>query len=86
MEWSEAVAVEGHESPDDDIKAIAKASAEDVARVARQYLTFNEAITAVLTPQASGKPISSSSLRWPGVPGLQADSRGGASRLGREGA
>ncbi len=62
MEWSEAVAVEGHESPDDDIKAIAKASAEDVARVARQYLTFNEAITAVLTPQASGKPISSSSF------------------------
>ena len=39
MEWSEAVAIEGRESPDDDIQAIAKASAEDVGRVARQYLT-----------------------------------------------
>ena len=62
MEWSQAVAVEGHESPDDDIKAIAKASAEDVARVARQYLSFEGAITAVLTPQPSGKPISSSAF------------------------
>src|SRR5208337_3714155 len=62
MEWSEAVAIEGRESPDDDIQAIAKASPADVGRVARQYLTSNEAITAVLTPQASGKPISSSSF------------------------
>jgi zinc protease len=62
MEWSEAVAIEGRESPDDDIQAIAKASPADVGRVARQYLTFDQAITAVLTPQASGKPISSSSF------------------------
>jgi len=62
MEWSDALAVEGRQSPDDDIQAIAKASAADVGRVARQYLTFNEAITAVLTPQAGGKPISSSSF------------------------
>jgi zinc protease len=62
MEWSAAVAIEGRQSPDDDIQAIAKASEEDVGRVARQCLTFNEAITAVLTPQASGKPISSSSF------------------------
>jgi len=62
MEWSEAVAVEGRESPDDDIQAIAKASAADVGRVASQYLNPDAAITAVLTPQASGKPISSSSF------------------------
>jgi zinc protease len=62
MEWSEAVAVEGHESPDDDIQAIAKASPADVDRVARQYLTFDEAVTAVLTPQPSGKAVSSSSF------------------------
>ena len=62
MEWSQAVAIEGRESPDDDIQAITKATPADVGRVARQYLTFNEAITAVLTPQASGKPVSSSSF------------------------
>jgi zinc protease len=62
MEWSAAVAVEGRQSPDEDIQAIAKASAEDVARVARQYLNPQVAITAVLTPQASGKPTSSSSF------------------------
>ena len=62
MEWSEAVAIEGRESPDEDIQAIAKASAADVGRVARQYLNFDEAITAVLTPQPSGKPISSSAF------------------------
>ena len=62
MEWSEAVAVEGRESPDEDIQAIAKASTEDVGRVARQYLNFDAAITAVLTPQPSGKPVSSSTF------------------------
>lgn len=62
MEWSAAVAVEGRQSPDEDIQAIAKASAADVNRVARQYLNPQSTITAVLTPQASGKPISSSSF------------------------
>jgi zinc protease len=62
MEWSRAVAVEGRESPDNDIQAIAKASAEDVARVARQYLSFDGAVTAVLTPQPSGKAISSNAF------------------------
>lgn len=62
MEWSEALAVEGRQSPDEDIQAIAKASAGDVGRVARQYLNFDSAITAVLTPQESGKPTTSSSF------------------------
>jgi zinc protease len=62
MEWSDAVAVEGRDSPDQDIQAIAKASLADVNRVARQYLDPDAAITAVLTPQASGKPITSSSF------------------------
>ena len=55
MEWSDAVAVEGRRSPDEDIQAIAKATTGDVNRVAAQYLKFNEAITAVLTrrPRAS---------------------------------
>jgi zinc protease len=62
MAWSGAVAVEGRESPDEDIQAIAKASAADVGRVARQYLNAHEAITAVLTPQPSGKAVSSSAF------------------------
>ena len=62
MAWSEAVAVEGRQSPDDDIQAIAKVSSADVCRLARQYLTSEEAITAVLTPQPSGKPVSSSAF------------------------
>ncbi len=57
--WSQAVAVEGRESPDDDIKAIQKVTVEDVNRVAARYLRMGESIDAVLTPQVSGKPVSS---------------------------
>jgi zinc protease len=61
MAWSQAVAIEGRQSPDEDIQAIAKVSAADVSRVARQFLT-SETITAVLTPQPSGKAVSSSTF------------------------
>jgi len=57
--WSQAVAVEGHDSPEDDVRAIQKVTATDVERVARRYLNFNHAISAVLQPQSSGKPILS---------------------------
>ncbi len=57
--WSQALAVEGRNSPDDDIKAIRAVTADDVNRVARQYLANDSALTAILTPQASGKPVSS---------------------------
>jgi zinc protease len=60
--WSQAVAVEGRNSPDDDIAAIRKVTVEDVNRVARQYLGFDHAISAILTPQPSDKPISSKSF------------------------
>ena len=62
MTWSQAVAVEGRKSPDDDVLAIQEASLADVNRVARQYLTVDHAVTAVLKPQPSGKPVSSSSF------------------------
>jgi zinc protease len=62
MTWSHAVAVEGRKSPGDDILAIEKVAAADVNRVARQYLTFDHAVTAVLKPQPSGKPTSSKSF------------------------
>ncbi len=57
--WSQAVAVEGRESPDDDIKAIQKVTVEDVNRVAAKYLQTGASIEAVLTPEVSGKPVSS---------------------------
>jgi zinc protease len=57
--WSQALAVEGRTSPDDDIEAIKKVTAEDVNRVAREFLRNDLAITAVLTPRPSGKPVAS---------------------------
>ncbi|HTQ49113.1 MAG TPA: pitrilysin family protein [Candidatus Acidoferrales bacterium] len=60
--WSDAVAVEGRQSPDDDIDAIRRVTVTDVNRVAQQYLDFDHAISAILTPQPSGKPISSKSF------------------------
>ncbi len=62
MEWSNALAVEGRQSPEDDIRAIEQVSVDDVNRVARQYLAPSGAIQAVLTPQPSGKPLSSKSF------------------------
>jgi zinc protease len=59
MAWVHAVAVEGRQSPDDDLRAIEKVTVADVNRVAREYLAFDHAITAVLTPQSSGGPLSS---------------------------
>jgi zinc protease len=59
MAWSQAVAIEGKNSPDDDLKAIERVTAADVNRVARQYLTLDSAVTAILTPQPSGAPVSS---------------------------
>jgi zinc protease len=59
MEWSNALAVEGRQSPEDDIRAIEKVTTEDVNRVAKKYLAQANAIVAVLTPQPSGKPTSS---------------------------
>jgi zinc protease len=58
MEWSQAVAVEGRRSPDEDVEAIRQVTVADVNRVAAKYLDLNQAVTAILTPQPSGKPLS----------------------------
>jgi zinc protease len=58
MAWSQAVAVEGRRSPDDDIEAIKRVTPEDVNRAARRYLDLDNAIVAVLTPQPSGQAVA----------------------------
>ena len=57
--WSTAVAIEGRNSPEDDINLFRAVSVDDVNRVARKYLDFDHAISAILTPTPSDKPISS---------------------------
>jgi zinc protease len=59
QEWSQALAVEGRTSPQDDVEAIKKVTVADVNRVARKYLTNDSAIVGVLTPHESGSPIAS---------------------------
>jgi len=56
--WSQAIAVEDRSSPDDYIAAIRTVTVEDVNRVLREYLVNDTAITAVLTPRSSGKPVA----------------------------
>jgi zinc protease len=56
--WSQALAVEGRSSPDDDIAAIKRVTVEDVNRVLRQYLVNDTAVTAVLTPRQQRKPVA----------------------------
>jgi zinc protease len=56
--WSEALAFQGLQSPDDMAQAFRAVTAADVDRVARLYLDDQHAVTAVLTPQTSGKPVS----------------------------
>lgn len=57
--WSQALAVEGRNSPQDDVDAIARVSVADVNRVAHTYLDVDHAVVGILTPSASGKPVSS---------------------------
>ncbi|WP_188055483.1 M16 family metallopeptidase [Oryzomonas rubra] len=57
--WSQALALEGRSSPDDDIKAISKVTVDDVNRVARNFLINDTAITAIMTPRPSGNPVES---------------------------
>ena len=62
-EWSQALAIEGRSSPDDDIEAIKKVTVADVNRVAKKYITNDSAIVVVLTPQESGNPVASENSR-----------------------
>jgi len=58
MAWSQALAIEGRQSPQEDVTAVQQVSVDDVNRVARQYLNLDQAVTAILTPQPSGAPTA----------------------------
>jgi zinc protease len=57
--WSEALAVEGRMSPDEDVAAIRAVQVADVNRVAKQYLLEQNSVTATLKPVPSGGPVAS---------------------------
>jgi zinc protease len=56
--WSQAVAAEGRQSPDEAIEALKRVTLADVNRVAKQYLQ-GTAIVATLKPAASGEAVAS---------------------------
>ncbi len=56
--WSESLASEGRNSPEDDVEAMKKVTPEDVNRVAKKYLVDQESISAELKPQPTGAPVS----------------------------
>ena len=60
--WSDAVAVNQNNSPDEELDMLKKVTLEDVNRVARKYLYLHHANYAVLSPEPSGKPISRKSF------------------------
>lgn len=62
-EWSQALAVEGRNSPNDNIEAIKKVTVADVNRVAKKYLTKDTGVVAILTPRKSGNPVASESSK-----------------------
>ncbi len=56
--WADAVALYGLSSPDEDLARIEKVTVADVDRVAREYLDLDHAVTAVMLPRGSGKPVN----------------------------
>ena len=56
--WSDALAAEGRNSPDEDVEAIRKVTPADVNRVAKQYLYNAATITATLKPVPNGEPVA----------------------------
>ena len=56
--WSESLAAEGRNSPDDDVEAMKRVTPEDVNRVAKKYLVDSESIAAELKPKPTGAPVA----------------------------
>ncbi|MDB6158703.1 MAG: peptidase domain protein [Gammaproteobacteria bacterium] len=64
--WSDAVALYGLNSPEEDLQRIEKVTVDDVNRVARKYLDLDHAVTAVMLPRGSGKPVTASAAGFGG--------------------
>jgi zinc protease len=58
-DWSDALALYKVRSPDEELAQIEKVTVQDVDRVARKYLDLDHAVTAVMVPRGSGKPVPS---------------------------
>jgi zinc protease len=58
-EWSDALAAEGRNSPDEDVEAMKRVTLADVNRVAKQFLVDQNSITAELKPVPSGEAVAS---------------------------
>jgi zinc protease len=56
--WSDALAGESRESPDEDVDAIRKVTTLDVNRVARQYLDSSNEVIGTLNPSPTRRPTS----------------------------
>ncbi len=56
--WSRALAFQGAQSPDDIARAYQAVTVDEVNRMARERLDPDHAVTAILTPQESGKPVA----------------------------
>jgi zinc protease len=56
--WADALALYGLQSPEQDLARIEKVTVADVNRVAREYLDLDHAVSAVMLPKGSGKPVS----------------------------
>jgi zinc protease len=59
MTWSLALAVDGLQSPEEAVRALAEVTPEEVNAAAGRYLDLGHAVTAVLTPKPSGAPVAS---------------------------
>ncbi len=56
--WSDAIALYGLDSPDEDLARIERVTAADVNRVAHKYLDLDHAITGIMVPRGSGAPVA----------------------------
>jgi zinc protease len=61
--WSQALAIEGRHSPNDDVEAIQRVTPADVSRVARAHLDNKTATVGLLIPKPAGQATASRTFR-----------------------